>query len=186
MKVFALIIVSTLLFACSSQTADVCYKEYWNGEVGTCLPKDWQVIDAETMKERGVSDDAVAAFQSNEPSAGQFLTVSITKEVLTEPIEASMYSQANVRLVSALPGYTLIDVTAITIDEAKVDLHVFTAQPVSDEPVRKFYQISTVQNGIGYSVTGTSPVTVSDSIESQVIAIVQSVHFVPIASAATK
>ena len=76
--------------------------------------------------------------------------------------------------------------TTITIDEAKVDLHVFTAQPVSDEPVRKFYQISTVQNGIGYSVTGTSPVTVSDSIESQVIAIVQSVHFVPIASAATK
>jgi hypothetical protein len=178
MKLYAIFLLSIALVSCSSEgTGANCYKEYWNGEVGACLPKNWQVISSETMQERGVSNDAIVAFQSEEPVSGQFLTVGITQEVLREVIDPTMYSQANIRLVSALPGYELTDITSTTVDGSAVELHVFNAQPVSDEPVRKFYQISTVANAKGYSITGTSPVSISDSAQNEIIAIVQSLRF---------
>lgn len=178
MRYRSLLLACLFFVACSgSSTANDCFKEYWNGEVGTCLPQGWRVLDQETMRQRGVPDDAIIAFQSETPISGQFLTVTVTREQLADTLEPSIYSQANIRLVSSLPGYTLVDSTGANIDGNTVDLHIFTAQPVADEPPRRFYQISTVANSIGYSITATSPVSVDDVTERQLINIVQSSTF---------
>lgn len=178
MRLRSLLLVCIVCTACSGSTSNNdCFKEYWNGEVGTCLPQGWRVLDDQTMRQRGVPDDAIIAFQSEESVSGQFLTVTVTKEQLAQALDAAIYSQANVRLVSSLPRYELIDSTGANVDGQTVDLHIFTAQPVADEPPRRFYQISTVANNIGYSITGTSPVSVDDDTERQMISIVQLVTF---------
>lgn len=171
-----------LLAACggSSNEGPDCFKQYWDGEVGACVPSGWRTLDAETMQQRGVPDDALVAFQSDEPVSGQFLTVTITKEQLQQPIEPSVYSQANVRLVTALPGYELVDATTTTIDTNSVDVHIFNAKPIADESLRRFYQVSTVHDGAGYTITGTSPVSIDDVVERQILAVVQSLTFMQV------
>jgi len=56
-------------------------------------------------------------------------------------------------------------------------MHVFTAQPISDEPARKFYQISTVKENDGYTITAASPLFIESSIEKQIESIVMSISF---------
>lgn len=184
MRYCFLAICTAFLVACSdSSSENDCFKQYWNGEVGVCLPQAWRVIDQETMQQRGVPDDAIVAFQSDEPVSGQFLTVTVTREQLASVLEPALYSQANIRSVSALPGYELIDATSSEVDGETIDLHIFAAQPIADEPARRFYQISTIANNIGYTITATSPRSIDDSAERKVISIVQSVTFTATAPA---
>lgn len=174
-----------LLSACGSETARSrdCDKEFWDGTIGICLPQGWIVMNQETLRQRGVPEDTVVAFQAEEPSSGQFPTVTVTKEQLTEQVEPSAYSEASVRSVTILPKYTLIDSTQTNIDGQSLSLHVFTAQPISDEPVRRFYQVSTVSDGVGYTVTATTPVAAEDALEKQVYFILGSTTFEDIGAA---
>ena len=141
------------------------------------MPKGWTVIDVETLRARGVPGDTIVAFQSSEAVSGQFPTVTVTHEALAQVATPATYSEASIRSVSVLPAYELIDSTKMSIDGETVDLHIFTAQPISDEPARRFYQVSTVANEIGYTVTSAVPVSVKDSVEKQIIAVLQSTTF---------
>lgn len=176
-----LILASVLLVSCGGEGGEggsaSCDKEYWDGTVGVCLPKHWVVIDRETLRQRGVPDDTIAAFQSEDAVSGQFPTVTVTREPMVDIVTAEDYSEANIRSVSVLPGYDFIDSTRVSIDSESVSLHIFTAQPRADESKRRFYQVSTVSEEVGYTITGTGPVSVDDGLEKQLLLILQSTTF---------
>ena len=53
-----------------------------------------------------------------------------------------------------------------------------TSQPIESEPARRFYQLSTVADGVGYTITSTTPVSVSDDVEAQVKLILMQSTFI--------
>ena len=178
-RLYAFIVFPLLLAACGGEgpVAVDCHKEYWDGTVGACLPQGWGVVDSETLRQRGVPEDTIVAFQAEEAVSGQFPTVTVTSEPLSDVTAPTTYSKASIRSVSVLPGYTLIDSVQVNIDAEAIDLHVFTAKPVADEPSRRFYQVSTVANNMGYTLTATTPVSIDDALEKQVYFILQSATF---------
>jgi len=184
-RVFALTMTVVVLTACSGRDSDgiACKEDYWDGVFGTCLPSDWVVIDAETLRQRGVPQDTIVAFQSTIPLSGQFPTVTVTREVLANVVSPQVYSEASVRAVTVLPGYEELDTRDLRVAEEKVKLHVFKAQPTADEPLRRFYQVSTVSEGIGYSITATTPASVEADLENQVLLILRESVFAEKAAA---
>jgi len=50
------------------------------------------------------------------------------------------YSKANVIAVSTLPDYKLLDKKVIYIDAKESAIHVFSARPATDAPIRRYYQ----------------------------------------------
>jgi hypothetical protein len=179
-KRFALFLLAPLfLLACSgtSSTTSACSQQYWDGEIGVCLPQGWNVVDRETLNQRGLADDVIIAFQAQDAIAGQFPTVTVTVEAVPASTDSAAYSQASIRAVSALPGYKLIDTRTAKVDGDSVSLHIFTAQPLSEEPERRFYQVSAVHSGKGYTFTGLTPLSVSSSLEKQVTSMLQSATF---------
>jgi len=171
--------IAVLLTACGGDKGgSSCKQDYWDGErFGTCLPDDWIVIDTETLRQRGVPDDTLVAFQSDVPVAGQFPTVSLTWEPLAQVVKPADYSAANIRSVGVFPGYKQVDARDIRIDDEKLTLHIFTAQPVSDEPLHRYYQVSTVIGSDGYTLTATTPVSVDDDLENQILLIMRNATF---------
>lgn len=154
-----------------------CAQDYWDGTYGTCLPVGWVVIDSETRRQRGVPEEVIAAFQAEEALSGQFPTATVTRERLAQAIDAKAYSDASIRSVSVLPGYSLLDSRPMTIDDEKLSLHVFTAQPVSGEPQRRFYQVSTVADGVGYTITGTASLSIDDATDGAIVLVLGSSTF---------
>ena len=138
----------------SSSTKVTCEQQFWNGTVAACLPKGWKVLSQEALTTLGVPDETVASFQYDTPHAGQLDTVTVTREPLTADLKTPDYSQANVLAVSALPDYKLIDKSTVTIDGQASALHVFSARPSPDQPVRRYYQLSAVSGNTGYTFTG--------------------------------
>ena len=173
----SILFVPLLLASCGGGggTAAECQDQYWDGETGVCLPDGWAVVDRETLAQRGVPEEVIAAFQAEESVSGQFPTVTVTREQLSsDDIDAPAYSEASIRSVSTLPGYKLIDTRKVVIDGQNIEMHVFSAQPLNEEPERKFYQISSVRDGNGYTFTALTPLSISSTLEKQVIAIMQS------------
>ncbi len=169
-----------LLVACggSGETATVeCREQYWDGSVGLCLPTGWNVVDRETLADRGVPDEVIVAFQTVTAAAGQFPTITVTRESLTEPLDSEDYSAASIKSVSTLPGYSLVDTQNVTVNGKTVGMHIFTAQPLNDEPARRFYQISAVDGGAGYTVTGLAPVSATSTLDSEIKLILDSLTF---------
>ena len=170
-----------LLVACGgSSTAEAtCKEKYWDGEVGTCIAEGWEIIDGETLRQRGVPSETIAAFQMATSVSGQFPTVAVTREQLSAPAKAGDYSAASVRAVEVLPGYKLIDLKDMTIDGSSVRLHIFSAQPLGDEPMRRFYQVSiTPDDGdVGYTTTAVTPMSIGSDVESQVMVVLNSLTF---------
>lgn len=156
-----------------------CDREYYDDveKVAICVPSGWAAIDRETLRQRGVPDDTVAALQAEEAVSGHFPTVTVTRELLSQPTTPEAYSDASIRSVSVLPGYTLIESPTMRLDGANVRLHVFTAQPIPDEPARRFYQVSTALKDRGYSVTATTPVSTEDTLEKQITFILENARF---------
>ncbi|MBI3618799.1 hypothetical protein HY213_02060 [Candidatus Peregrinibacteria bacterium] len=173
--------ISFLLLSCSSRTASstavTCTQQYWNGSVGVCLPDGWRVVDRQTLTARGTPEDTVVAFQADKPVSGQFPTVTITSEILQQQVQSATYSEASIRSVAALPGYKLIDSRNAKVDGQDLQLHIFTAQPVTDEPARRFYQLSAVSQNTGYTVTALTPISVGSTLEQQVLLILHSFTF---------
>lgn len=179
-RVISTLSLSVLLASCgggSSSAEVVCVAQFWNGVIGMCLPADWSVIERERLQERGVPEQVIVAFQSERTVSGQTPTVTVTSERLASPLDSAAYSKASIRSVTTLPGYTLLDSRATDLEGQQVELHVFTAQPITGEPERRFYQLSGVSAGVGYTVTALTPVSISDQLEKEVLLIMNSVRF---------
>lgn len=184
------ILLSALLLAlsaCGGGTTVECAQQYWDGEVGTCLPSGWQVLDRANLDDRGVPEEAVVAFQTEESIAGQYLTIVVTRENLPEEVTSSEYSEAGAASVTTLPGYARIDETNVKIDAENHILHAFTAQPSKDQPMARFYQLSLAKGRTGYTFTAATPVSIDESAEERITAIlVNATLQAPAADAATE
>ncbi|MEK7590670.1 MAG: hypothetical protein AAB489_00470 [Patescibacteria group bacterium] len=169
---------SLLLASCGGNGEQAkCTRQYWDGIVGLCMPAGWVVIEHEQLRERGIPEDVIVAFKREKAVAGQFPTVTVTQEALKQPMDSSAYSDASVRSVAVLPGYKQIDTRAVRVDDASVDLHIFTAQPSADEPERRFYQVSAVSGPSGYSVTALTPLAPPSDVESEIERMMGSITF---------
>ena len=171
-----------LLSACGgsgggSSSGVACVEQFWNGVIGLCLPTGWTMLGKETLEERGIPDQVIVAFQSAKAVSGQTPTITVTSEKLAQPLDSAAYSKASIRSVTTLPGYKLIDSRSAEVEGQSVEIHVFTAQPVAGEPERRFYQLSAVAAGIGYTFTALTPVSISDTLEKEIILIMSSVRF---------
>jgi len=167
--------LAVLLSACGGGGGKAdCAEVYWDGHIGVCLPDKWIVMDKETLRQRGVPEETVAAFRYEESISGQFPSITVTRENLKRAVSSSDYSEASIRSVSALPGYTLVDQKPVKIDGEEVSLHVFTAQPIAEEPARKFYQVSMVSEEIGITVTAAAPLFVEKDMDSQLRSVLKS------------
>ncbi len=173
-----LLLLPLFLVSCGggSSTADAsCKDQYWDGTVGLCLPEGWNVVARETLAQRGVPEDVIAAFQSEKSVSGQFPTVTVTRERLPDDtVDSPAYSKASIRSVSTLQGYKLVDTRRVVMDGQNLDMHIFSAQPLSEEPERKFYQISAVAEGYGYTYTALTPLSISAALEKDVLAVMTS------------
>jgi hypothetical protein len=161
--------LTVTLISCGGGQEAVCELEYRDDVLGTCLPSGWHVVDREQLDDRGVSEEVIVAFQSDTPVAGQFPTVSVTREALSSSLTSEEYSDASIESIKGLPGYNEVDQQNVTVDGEKITLHIFTAQPEEDQPESRFYQVSIVNDNFGYTFTGATPVTVSDVLEQQVL-----------------
>lgn len=171
MKRLTTALVCVLLVSCGGGSSDSnsCDQDFWNGEVGTCLPEGWDVLDSETLRQRGVPEETIVGFQLSEAVSGQFPTVAITREKLATVVTPARYSEANIRSVEVLSGYELIDSKEFTVDEEAVTLHVFSGQPIEGEPSRRFYQVSTTSDNTGYTITAVTPLSIDSDLEEQVL-----------------
>lgn len=181
MKRVAIVGLALLLFAgcgtSGSSAKVVCDQQYWNMIFAVCLPKDWRVLSKETLQQLGVPEETVAAFQYTVPHAGQLDTVTVTREPLSEDMKTTDYSNSNILAVSALPDYKLIDKQVVTIDGLESALHVFSARPSPDQPIRRYYQVSATKDRTGYTFTGSFPLSIQDSEADQVKFILINVSF---------
>lgn len=175
-----------LLVACGGGTTVECTQSYWDGEVGTCLPEGWHVLDRSNLDDRGVPEEAVVAFQTTESIAGQYLTIVVTREDLPQDIASEDYSEAGVASVGALPGYARLDERTVKIAKEDHILHVFTAQPSDEQPMARFYQISMAKGRKGYTFTAATPVSIDKSAEERIVAILENATLNPPADAEKK
>jgi hypothetical protein len=180
-KTLAILGFSTLLLvACSSSSSSktvVCDQQFWNGMFSACLPKDWRVLSKETLQQLQVPEETVAAFQYTTPHAGQLDTVTVTREPLSQEMKTPDYSQANQLAVSALPDYKLIDKQTVYVDAEESAIHVFSARPRADQPIRRYYQVSASRERTGYTFTGSFPLSIEDDEAAQVKFILQNISF---------
>jgi hypothetical protein len=181
-KMLMVLGVAVALSACgssggSSGSKVVCDQQFWNGTVAVCLPKGWKVLSKESLQTLGAPEETIAAFQYETPHAGQMDTVTVTREPLASDATTTDYSQANVLAVSTLPDYKLIDKQTVYIDGVESALHVFSARPSADQPVRRYYQISGAKDRTGYTFTGSFPLSIQDSEADQVQFILKNVSF---------
>ncbi len=172
-KLFAPLALALLLAACGGSSASTCTQSYWDGTIGTCLPDGWHIAEDAELEERGIPQEVFVAFQSDEPFSGQYPTVTVTRESIDKDVTSEDYSEANMEAVKSLPGYEEIDSKQVTIDGSKVHVHVFGAQPRPEDPKTRFYQVSIAADGNGYSFTGAVPLGVEDTVENQILLILQ-------------
>lgn len=167
------------LTACgsSSKVTVTCEQQFWNGSVSVCLPKGWKVLSRDQLTTLGVPEETIAAFQFDTPHAGQLDTVTVTKEPLSQEMATPEYSQSNILAVSALPDYNLIDKIVVTIDGKESAIHVFSARPSPDQPIRRYYQLSASIDRTGYTFTGSFPLSIEDSEANEVTFILKNVSF---------
>jgi uncharacterized DUF497 family protein len=161
----------------SSSTKVACDQQFWNGTINACLPKGWRVLSKEMLQTIGVPEETVAAFQYETPRAGQLDTVTVTQEPLAQDLQTTDYSNANILAVSALPDYKLVDKVTVYVDSKETAIHIFSARPAADQPVRRYYQLSAVKDKVGYTFTGSFPLSIQDSEAAQVQFILKNVSF---------
>ena len=178
-RFLAIISTAALLTACggASSSAIACSEQFWNGVIALCLPAGWTVLEREILDDRGVPDQVIVAFQAEKSVSGQSPTITVTSEKIGLPLDTTAYSKASVRAVTTLPGYKLIDSRSMTVESQKTELHVFSAQPVAGEPERRFFQLSAVAANVGYTVTALTPVSISDTLQKEIMLIMNSVAF---------
>jgi hypothetical protein len=179
-KSLFLLSASFLLVSCGggSSKGVACDQRYWDGTMGTCLPEKWEILNTETLRQRGVPEETIAAFQSSESFSGQFPTVAITRERLASIVDPAQYSSANMRSVEVLDGYEHVDTREFNVDDSKVSLHIFTGQPIEGEPRRRFYQVSTTTGDTGYTITAVTPLSITKDLDESILLILGEVTFI--------
>lgn len=185
----ALALACLLLSACGSSTPSgtAACASYWFDVLGACLPEGWHVLDRTALDERGAPEDVIVAFQMDDAVSGQYPTVTVTREPLASVMASADYGRATQRTVSVLPGFKELDTRTVKVDGKDAYVYVFLAQPVKDEPQRRFSQMSVVQDKTGYAVTAITPVSVKNTVEAAVTQILQSITFTaPVSSAAAQ
>ncbi len=181
-RMIILTLLAITLSACGSSKSGTsvkasCDQQFWNKIVAVCLPEGWKVLSRESLQSLGVPEETIAAFQYETPHAGQIDTVTVTREPLSNDVKTPEYSQSNILAVSSLPDYKLIDKQTVTIDGEETSLHVFSARPSPDQPVRRYYQLSGAKERTGYTFTGSFPLSIQDSEAAQVQFILKNVSF---------
>lgn len=171
----SLLFLSLILLAACGSASVTCKDVVWTGEFGLCLSEGWEQISAEALKAEGIPTETVAAFHRTDPSGGQRDNVVVSMESLPGNVPALAYAEANLKVVEAVPDYALLEKREVKIDGSVTLLHIFTARPVADLPVRRFYQLSIVKGTSGYSFTGTLPFATDDTAEKTLIDMLLSV-----------
>ena len=178
MKRIVVLAAFLLLASCGGSSSEIaCSQDYWDGTVGTCLPDGWEILDTETLRQRGVPEETIVAFQAKDPISGQFPTVAVTQEQLSSVVDPLQYSDANIRSIEVVEGYTRVDIKDYQIAGTKVSLHIFTAQPIEGEPRRRFYQVSTTDGDMGYTITAVTPVSIDKTTEDAMLLILSGIVF---------
>jgi len=167
--------LTLLLVACGG--GDLSCKPTWNGVTGTCLPDGWRMVEPSVLKERGVPGEVIAAYQAEKSLSGYYPTVTATREFLTGEEMAAEYSESSIASVNVLPGYKLLDKRPVTVDGNKVAIHVFQAQPDTEESVYRFYQLSTRVKDTGYTFTVAVPLSITETLEKEILSILEQVTF---------
>lgn len=175
LPLYSLLPLCSLLFlvACGSAETVACTNEYWDGTVGTCLPEKWHVIDRAELDERGAPVEVAVAFQADEPTAGQFVTVTVTKETLLQAMDSALYSKKSITSIEAIPGYEKQDEKEVEIDGSTVTLITFQAKPIDDQPAGTFLQVSFAQETTGYTYTAAAPIAADDAVIAQMTTILE-------------
>lgn len=172
------LLLTVVLTACggsSSTPTAKCVSTYWDGTIGTCLPAGWSALSHEEVQARGMPPEVQFAFQAVQAIAGQYPTVTVTTETLRDPLTSEDYSKASIDVVSRRKDYTQIDVQDVTIDGTPLQLHVFSAQPLTDEPKQRFYQLAMVKGSMGYVFTAALPLSAPDTLAEEVQLLLKSV-----------
>lgn len=129
------------------------------------------------MQARGMPPEVVVAFQAGTAVSGQFPTVTVTREHLAQTTTSTAYSKASVEVVARRADYTKIDEQSISAGGGSVTLHVFSAQPINEEPRLRFYQVGVAQEDTGYVFTGALPLTSPDALIDEVKLILTNIAF---------
>lgn len=171
-----------LLAACGGSSGDSsaakCDQRYWDGTVGTCLPEGWHVVDTADLQARGAPREVHVAFQADEAIAGRFPLVTVTTQQLAQGLKPNEFDEQSRQSVKTLPGYALVDEREVKVDNVPYTLHIFSAQPIAEQPVQRFYQVSVAAEGQGYTFTAVLPLTVSKEDEAKAVTLLTNVTLV--------
>lgn len=177
----AVALFSLILAGCfgggESRSETACQEPYESDVLSLCLPSGWKALASSELQKRGLPAEVVAAFQGEEAISGQFPIVTVTSEALREALSTGDYSEASIASVETLPGYELVDRKRTEVSGEDSEIHIFHAQPTPSDPLRRFYQVSAVSNGIGYTFTAALPVSPPEEAQEQVLELLQSVSF---------
>ncbi len=146
--------------------------------MGTCLPVGWHVISSADLQSRGAPREVVIAFQADTAVSGRFPLVTVTSQPLPSGMDAATFDTQSRQSVKTLPGYSLVDERDVKVDKQPLKLHIFTAQPIGEQPVQRFYQLSAPGKDMGYTFTGVLPLSVSKEDEAKMLTLLTHVTFV--------
>lgn len=177
-KPHLLLLSALFLAACGGSTAEVaCTLQYWDGVIGTCMPAGWHALSPEQLKARGVPPEVSTGFEREQPIAGQNPIIIVLRETLGANVATADYSTASINAVKALPSYEEIDQRALTVDEDETTMHVYSAQPLPEQPKGRFYQVSAVHEGAGYTLTAALPLSPDGTLEDEVELVLSNLTF---------
>lgn len=176
-----LLLTCVFLASCggsSSGSSAACDQQYWDGTIGTCLPAGWHVVSNTDLQTRGAPREVVIAFQADTAISGRYPLVTVTSQAMPSGMDAATFDQQSRDSVKTLPGYAQVDARDTKIDKNTVKLNIFTAQPIGDQPVQRFYQLSIPSGDKGYTFTGVLPVSVASNDEAKMLTLLTHVTFV--------
>lgn len=170
------IIASVLLAACSGTGINPdCELSIVKKDFSLCLPEGWEEVTEEYLAEKEVPEETIAAFRLSEQRGSQRDNIVVSHETLPGKASNTEYGNANMKTIETTPRYELLDKREITIDGRDALIHVFASKPIPDIPVRRFYQLSITEGSTGFTFTGTLPYSVSQEIEKEMLAILESI-----------
>jgi len=172
-RLLPILLLTLLLPACNGSGAK-CAERVWTGEFGLCLQKGWEQVPDEVLRERGIPEETIAAFQPTQKREGQRDTIVISRERLPAELSFKKYADANIESIEGMPEYVSLERRDTEIDGEETSLHIFTARPIPNLPTRRFYQLSITKETRGYTITGTLPLTVEQDVEDTMISIILS------------
>lgn len=135
------------------------------------------MVSAADLQSRGSPREVAVAFQADDAIGGRFPLVTVTTQSLTAGEKTADFDQQSRNAVKTMPAYTVVDEREVTVDEETSTLHVFTAQPIAEQPVQRFYQLSVAHDGQGFTLTGVLPLTVDTKDEAKMKTLLTHVTF---------